>query len=219
MQILSNNVAILEDDEALSRYVREAGSLILDTDIALRENLRWIKDGDWVVDGGAAIGDHTAAYLKKVGQSGRVFAFEPNPRYVECLRYNCPTAEICDCGLSDITGDTRMHVGIGGNMGAGHITPSGEVPIRTMRLDDLLLGRLDFLKLDVEGYELKAMLGAIATINTHRPIIQLEWNPGAMANVGINPQDVLRFIGSISYAVEFFMGNVDVGGELIAHPK
>ncbi len=216
MQILSNNVAILEDDEALSRYVKEAGKLIPSTDVALTENLKYINKGDWVVDGGAALGDHTAAYIERVGPIGAVFAFEPNPRYVECLKHNCSNANIFPCGLSDSTGPCRMNIGVGGNTGAGAITPDGEVESRMMRLDDLSLARLDFLKLDVEGYELKALLGGSETVRRCKPIIQMEWNIPAMLRAGVQPASVEDWLLNAGYRFRFFNGTRETGGELFA---
>jgi FkbM family methyltransferase len=47
-------------------------------------------------------------------------------------------------------------------------------PINVITIDSLHLEKLDFIKLDVEGYEINVIEGAINTIKKHRPIITLE---------------------------------------------
>ena len=50
----------------------------------------------------------------------------------------------------------------------------GEGSIKQYRIDDLELGCLDYLQLDVEGYELKALKGGRFTIDRYSPVIMLE---------------------------------------------
>ncbi len=55
-----------------------------------------------------------------------------------------------------------------------------------MILDDFVIDndveRLDFIKIDVEGYELEVMRGGRNTIEKHKPIIQFEYNKQASQN-------------------------------------
>ena len=47
--------------------------------------------------------------------------------------------------------------------------------VDVVSIDDMHLPRLDFFKLDVEGYEVPALTGALATIKQHRPWIWVEY--------------------------------------------
>jgi hypothetical protein len=48
------------------------------------------------------------------------------------------------------------------------------VGIRKMTLDELNLPRVDFIKIDIEGMEMEALVGARETIKTYRPILLIE---------------------------------------------
>ncbi len=81
------SIAVIEFDSHISSWVEEAGRLCHDS-MVHESILPLIKEGDWVVDAGAYIGDHTIAYAEKVGSRGRVIAFEINPPALECLKHN-----------------------------------------------------------------------------------------------------------------------------------
>ena len=205
MKILSNGVAVIGDEDILSREIKARG---LCSDLMVRHSiLQHIKPGDVIVDGGAAMGDHTVAYLEAVGPTGRVLAFEPNPDFLECLRHNCPKAEIHDRLLWDSDCEFYLHSPIE-NVGAGYLTSSpvnrpGETthgPLHSIQLDDLNLDRLNFMKLDLEGAELFALQGGHKTIQRCRPKIVLEMNPGPSARFGLTAKDVYDLLDSWNYA-------------------
>lgn len=150
-----------------------------------------IDEGAWVVDAGAFIGDHTAAYIKKAGPNGKVFAFEPNPAAYSCLCHNCPEAVTFNRGLSDR--EATVSYSPDQNAGAGHVEfDSGD--IKLMTLDSLNLRRCDFLKIDIEGCEHEALIGARETIARCRPIMWIEVNEGALARRSNTPEELFRLI-------------------------
>lgn len=191
MHILPNGVATLGPEDILSREVAERG---LVSDHMVRDLLPHIHQGDWVVDAGAALGDHTRAYLDAVGPRGKVFAFEPNPKFFECLTHNCPEAVTINRALYR-SGDREFFLHFPhDNVGAGFLVveprgnPSENVSgVKTVRLDDYGLDKLNFFKLDCEGAEYYALLGAAETINRCRPIITLEMNEGLLIEQGVVP--------------------------------
>ena len=190
MKILDNNIAVLEGDTHISKWVTESRRLDHD-EYSLGIILPHIDSGDWVVDGGAFIGDHTIAYLKAVGPEGKVYAFEPNPAAYSCLYHNCPDAVTFNGGLSD-----REHFAeyeFHSNAGASHVV-HGEGSTHLFTLDSLNLRRCDFVKLDVEGCELEALLGAQQTIERFRPVLWVEVNEGALARRSNTPDELLRLL-------------------------
>jgi FkbM family methyltransferase len=196
MKLLSNNIAILENDTHISRWVKESNKLDHD-DYILSFIIPLLHEGDTVVDAGAFIGDHTIAYLKKVSKTGNVLAFEPNPESFECLTHNCPDATCINKGLSDSIQSLPFHTDI--NAGCSRITSSSHISISLTTLDSLNLPRLNYLKLDIEGHELNALKGASSTISTHKPIIFLEVNKSALESNLTSPMQLEDYLNEIGY--------------------
>lgn len=194
MKILPNNIAVLEDDTHISKWVRETGKLDHD-EYSLGLILPNIKEGDWVVDAGAFIGDHTTAYLRAVGPEGHVMAFEPNPEAYRCLLHNCPTAKNVFAGLGEK--EDKLRFTTGANMGASHICGLGDKKVDIVTLDSYNLSRLDFFKLDVEGFEISALKGASKTISKFKPMMWIEVNQWALGRNGESPLSLLTYVTSV----------------------
>lgn len=197
MKILPNNIAIIEHDTHISAWVEESGRLDHDQH-ALPIILEHIRPGDWVVDAGAFIGDHTRAYLDRVGTDGHVIAFEINPEALECLEHNCPEAIVVKAGLSDQERFLAYSQAL--NAGSGHVVETpGEIHL--IPLDAINLDRCDFIKLDVEGCEIEAVRGAAGTIYRCRPKMWIEVNEGALARRGQTPERLIEVVEGFGYDV------------------
>lgn len=111
-----------------------------------------------------------------------VYTFEPTPQSFYCLNFNCPEENIV--AFNAALGDKPQMVKMAfpehrrrskagkENYGGFRIFPGGHVP--TIAIDWLNLEGCDLLMLDLEGFELFALKGAIATIKKFRPIIVME---------------------------------------------
>lgn len=197
MKILPSKVAVIEGDTHISKWVEETGRLDHD-EYSLGIILPHINPGDWVVDGGAFIGDHTIAYLKAVGPEGNVYAFEPNTEAYACLYHNCPDAVTFNAGLSDRECFVDYLFNI--NAGASHVGKEhGDVHLFT--LDSLNLRRCDFLKLDIEGCEYEALVGAKETIAKHKPVLWIEVNEGALVRRMRNGRQLIKLIEGFGYTL------------------
>ena len=198
MKITDKNIAIIEDDTHISYWVEESGRLDHDN-YALPIILEHINPGNTVVDAGAFIGDHTIAYCNAVGPTGEVYAFEPNTKAYECLEYNCKTAKTYNLGLSNKA--ETVYYSEDKNAGAGRILRdvTTSTQIKTITLDSLKLKALDFLKIDVEGYEVGVLEGAALTITKYRPKMWIEINAGALAQQGKTATDIESFLSNLNY--------------------
>jgi len=201
MKLLPNGICIIEGDTHISSWVEQSGRLDHDQ-YALPIILQHIKEGDFVVDAGAFIGDHTIAYLNACGDSGRVYAFEPNPLAYECLCNNCKNAYCFKSGL----GDKKEFISIkhSENAGASHLSSDENGSISVVTLDSYNLEKLNFFKIDVEGYEFKALKGAEKTIAKFKPKMWIEINPGALAKQNTKPEDIFVFLRNLGYKIEAF---------------
>ncbi len=150
---------------------------------------RWINAAVWLskgrrvaVDIGANVGLWSMWLVREFAQ---VHAFEPVPDLAAILPWNMPSQNYTlhqyalgeDSGYVVMTVDAAAsaysHVGIDGAASSGH-TVIPPVPMRT--LDSFGLHSVDLLKIDVEGYERRVLLGAEQTIRSCRPMIVIEQN-------------------------------------------
>lgn len=198
MKILSNGIAVLENDDWISKWVIDSGKLAHD-EYLLPLILPHIPVGGTVLDIGANIGSHTIAYLEKVGPHGKVHAFEPNAKAVQCLRHNCPAAIIHYNALSDREGILELeHSEDKTNIGAYRIGKGAQV-CHAITLDSLNLRQVDFAKFDCEGFEMFALRGAEETINACRPRLLVEVNRQALARFGFTPSDITDWLRQHHY--------------------
>lgn len=135
--------------------------------------------GSTVVDAGANIGVFARWALRHGVQ--RVICIEPSPQNAECLRRNLAEdisngrAQVIQKGLWDSTKTLSFTTLIRTNPGAHHVAEdgSGDVTISVTSLDEiceeLALQRIDYIKMDVEGAEQRALAGASKTIGRFRP--------------------------------------------------
>lgn len=197
MIITDFGVAVLDDDRWISAWVQQ--NRRLDHDLSLLPVLRgYIRPGDVVVDGGAFIGDHTIAYMDAVGPAGEVWAFEPNRSAFECLKYNCRGALLFPFALGDSYGFSHF-IPNDQNPGASHLKYNGYGSVLTVALDHFNLPRCNFIKLDLEGFEVRAIRGAAKTITRLKPVVCVEVNASALAREGESPESLLAEMGRLDY--------------------
>ena len=124
-------------------------------------------------------GGNVGVYATKLAEHfERVNVFEPDPDNLHCLRQNCRLENVV-C-LEGALGDKRQMVETWrtqkemANYGATMIRPTSGKGVDMFVLDEFNLKNLDFLFLDIEGYEFPALLGAAQTILRCKPTISVE---------------------------------------------
>lgn len=150
--------------------------------------LRFIRPGMTAVDIGANLGYFTMLMADLVGPTGRVVAFEPNPRMAERARRSAhvngfaPFTQIHEVALSDEPGDTVMFVPPTEPKNAHFSQPSGrdgEIRVRVQRADAFdALRDADFIKIDTEGAEDAVWRGMAGLLRRNRPLtVFMEFTP------------------------------------------
>lgn len=174
----------LKGDTHFKVWIEQTGRLDHDQHF-LSYLLPCIPKGGTAIDIGAFIGDHTHAYIQKAinGAGGKVYAFEPNPQAYECLVRNCPLSVNVNKALGHQNGSLSFNK-TQGNYGASFVSASTSAhdlktqQVETVRLDDFMetedVTRLDFIKIDAEGYEPFILQGALKTLMKFRPIMCVE---------------------------------------------
>jgi len=137
------------------------------------------KLGDIVSDIGAYVGDTTLWFSKAVGPQGKVYAFEPEPRNFEKLKANLERNRVTNViplqlALSENEGEIQVASGAGSS---AIIQAGAGTSVKVTTIDRFVktnkLPRVDFIKMDVEGHELKVLAGAKETIKTFKPSLAL----------------------------------------------
>ena len=165
---------------------------------------RTVTPGSVVFDIGAHAGFYTLLASALTGPAGRVFAFEPMPgnvaRLREHLRLNGVTnVTVIERAVADAAG-VATFTACGSNF-QGHLLPGGELKVETVSLDELVgQGKLpmpDFMKMDIEGAEVRALNGARKLLAQRHPTIFLGTH--AMTDLGCNTHEpccrLLRELG------------------------
>lgn len=202
MKITSNNIAVIEGDECISKWVEETGRLDQDRNM-LPIVLRHISKGDVVIDCGGYIGDMTIAFAKAVHNGGVVIAFEPSKDAFECLVYNMQdVSHIVVCVNKGLGSENkRMSIQkVETNDGMNYLVDGDDIEV--IRLDDYKLVRLDFMKIDCEGHELEVLKGAEKTIEKFRPKMLIEINQMTLERSGISRQDIYKWLRQRGYKIE-----------------
>ena len=162
-----------------------------------------LSPGDVVVDAGAHAGIHSRTMCD---QGAEVHSFEPVSYNRTLLSMNVPEAIIHPEALSDTDGQFCIDYNLrapfqSSNLGDFSIG-RGYYLVNTVRLDSLEL-QPRFMKIDVQGAEIKLLEGARKTIEEHRPYIIIEIEEHQLQKLGASSGDLIKLLRSFDYTVFF----------------
>ncbi len=168
---------------------------------------RLVKSGDTALDIGANVGYLSLVLAKCVGNSGKVFSFEPDAKNFALLKRNLELNADCNItpismAVSDSHQPIRLyHAKFDFNGGAHSMLPSEkhssnfiEIPATT--IDEFVnaheLKKIDVIKIDIEGAEMKAFNGMSETLHQSRPFVVCELCEEHQARAGYTTQAVKK---------------------------
>ena len=150
-------------------------------------------------DIGAHIGYHSLLFASITGPKSKIISFEPNPNNVTWFKSNIslnptysPQISVYDKAISDKLEDIDFNIGnkYDATSSGGYIsdvTPPlpdesyknfSKISLKTTSIDNLIYSenfqKPDILKIDVEGAELKVLIGGIRTIRECQPELIIE---------------------------------------------
>ena len=192
-----------------------------------------LRPGDVALDVGVNRGDHLLQMVPAVGLSGLVIGVEAAPEMVALTRRFMRDGGVEALGnvvlhnvaVSDHHGTAalrfvREQPGLSSladrSVAAGYHVDLVECCVTT--LDRLLSGvrRVAFAKLDIEGGEYHALLGAQRLLEVDRPLIVFEHDHGAPAQFGYRADDLLALFRSHGYRVQDLFGLEYTRGEQLS---
>jgi FkbM family methyltransferase len=172
-----------------------------------------LKPGMNVADIGANQGLYSLMFSRLVGETGTVIAFEPEPDMFAALETNISANSIRNVehhrlALGSKRGEamlSRSLINGGDNrLSSGHSdATSMKKPVRIVTLDEIVEGRkIDFIKMDVQGWEWEAIQGMEATLQRNPTIgIHFEFWPAGLRRSGCEPLGLLQFLSQQGFQI------------------
>jgi FkbM family methyltransferase len=181
------------------------GERFLDERHVLRAVLR---RGMRVVDVGANIGYYTLFIAKALGPGGSIVCFEPEPSNLVELNRNISAnqlenVEVVAKAVGREDGRASLASGINSGVVAGDL---GDFAAPICRLDTAISSPVDFIKIDVEGYEGQVLDGARSLLRHHLPTLFVEIHPTMIAPP-YSTESVLGLLGEHYPRVHLFVSN------------
>ena len=167
---------------------------------------------DWVVmDIGANIGWYSLMASKKVGPTGKIFSIEISPDEMNKLRRNVALNQLTNIeplllAIADQPGrvfitDTRSAGTTSLAASAGEARHEIEATSLDHFVDERKLQRIDLIKCDIEGAEVKFLTGAHASLARFKPILMIELNPSALERFGNRLEEVTGPLTQLGYTL------------------
>jgi FkbM family methyltransferase len=158
-----------------------------------------------LIDGGADIGVFSVKMAAQCPRISKILAFEPNKRAHSTLATNIARLPVAghavNAALGDFSGRGRLEAHpLDPSDHAKYVVaaPDGDIPV--VRVDDLGFGSNEslILKLDVEGWELAAIRGALDTLKRVRAcVVAFEGLPRITARTGVDPIECIKLLQSV----------------------
>ena len=180
-----------------------------------------LKPGMTFVDAGAMEGIYTVLAAHKVGADGHVYAFEPSGWERQSLERNIEVngfgqVKVFESALSDADGEGMLRIAddehcgqntLGGFVFQG-VRETGRMPVPLARLDTVAVAqgwtRLDYVKVDVEGAEMKLLQGAEETLDRFQPVIVFEAAEELLAKQGASVGQLMDWFSRRDYLLYRF---------------
>lgn len=127
------------------------------------------------------IGGHVGLWARIMAKDfEQVISFEPLRQHVECFNLNLEGVDnvsLYNIALGDKPGRLRVHMPVD-NTGHAHVLPDHGEEVECRTLDSFGFEKVDFIKIDTEGFESFIVEGGEQTIKRNRPVIIVEQKPG-----------------------------------------
>lgn len=168
-----------------------------------------------IADVGANFGYHTLFFSDVVSREGKVYAFEPQPQNFYLLKENIHNNNIQNVILYDwacgeieadvniaIFKDTQDYFNMGDFSCYDNVDNNSEyVKVKSKSIDSCNIKHLDLIKMDVQGWEVRALQGALKTIQTCKPTIIVEFEYWQLGRANTTCEELAQLLRDMNYYI------------------
>jgi FkbM family methyltransferase len=172
-----------------------------------------VKQGMVILDVGGNIGETALNFAKLTGVNGRVISFEPVPETYRKFLVNLKLNDFSwlkaeQIALSDTTEKLYFDPASYNNSGGIYMrknTDGLNFSVNALRLDEYVisenLARVDLVKIDVEGFELNVLKGAVHTLKLMRPVLFVEINGYNLSRQQASTAQIFNLLSDAGYSI------------------
>lgn len=187
--------------------------------------LDYLNNSVTILDIGANIGQTSLNILKTQEKKGilpKIYSFEPFPDTFNKLQINvelnnASTKIHCiNKGVGSSPGKLPMLKHNEANSGGFRIVKeanSATISVDVTTIDQFVIDnnitRVDFVKIDVEGFEFEVLKGMQQVLETHKPVVIFEFDTQNLADLNINPQDIFIYLQNLHYTFKDVNGLIN----------
>ena len=183
-----------------------------------------IHSGDTIMDIGAGIGILTLFFRKLVGDAGMIYSFEPNSTAFSILNKNIEENALTNIQIENkAVSDTNSKVSfiLNNSITGSRISRNDKdgISVDSISIDkysiDNKIKKINFIKIDTEGYDLMVLKGMTAIIESNPELkIMVEYHTELLQEAGIDPKDLIKFLQEQNFKI-YDMGGLFDRFELI----
>jgi FkbM family methyltransferase len=167
-----------------------------------------VTSGARVLDIGAHIGYYTLLSSKLVGPEGKVYAFEPNPENGVLLAKSIEAnslhnVELIRKAVGREAGKANLYLsGVSNENQCYYVEGRKHVEVEITSLDDFFrdLPGVDFMKIDVDGFEINILHGAEKLIQKSKGLMMVtEFSPHHLTTAGEDPREYFNYLTRLGF--------------------
>ena len=174
-----------------------------------------IRSAKFILDIGANIGNSSLFYTS-INPNAYILAFEPHPNTYKLAEENLklnkfPNIHLLNIGLAEKKESLKLYEVNDNNPGMNRIlTESNDFPFKTIEVDRLdtvcqqhKIDKIDFIKIDVEGFEYSVLSGGREVIQTSKPVLFIEVDDNNLRGNNKSAKMLVELLISFGYR-EFY---------------
>ncbi len=187
-------------------------SIYFDYKVKIHESIiEKIKSSTIIFDIGGNIGS-SALFYSKIAPFSRIYSFEPHPDTYNCALENLSLNEsnnihLINLGIGNKKENLKMYEVNQHNPGMNRILEGDRnFPYKLIKLDtmanicnELNIEKIDFIKIDVEGFEYAVISSGEYIIRKSKPVILVELDDDHLIEHGSNAKELVSLISSFGY--------------------